>query len=131
MDSGIGTLSHPYATALGKAMLAFLPPDEQESYFRQITFTPYTSHTICDLDKLKKELAKIKKQGYAVDNEELAMDLYCIGAPIFDFNGYPSYAMSVSGPVRRIKGLKEIPKSLMECAEKLSRQLGFRGGLHL
>jgi len=131
MDSGVGTTSQPYATALGKAMLAFLPPEEQERFFQQLSFTAYTSHTIGNLEKLKKELAKIKRQGYAVDNEELALDLYCIGAPIFDFNGYPSYAMSLSGPVRRIKGLKDIPKSLMECAHKLSRQLGYRGGLRL
>jgi DNA-binding IclR family transcriptional regulator len=75
------------------------------------------------------ELAKIRKQGYAVDNEELALDLYCIGAPIFDFNGYPSYALSLSGPARRMKTLKNIPRRLVEATGQLSAQLGFKGAL--
>lgn len=131
MDSGVGTTCHPHATALGKAMVAFLPESEREAILTQLEFKAITPHTITDLSRLEKELAKIRRQGYAVDNEELALDLYCIAAPIFDFNGYPSYAMSVSGPTRRIKALKAIPQRLQEAVNVLSRQLGFRGGLKL
>lgn len=131
MDSGVGTACNPCATALGKAMIAFLPEDEMNIILNASGLTPITPHTITDIGRLTKEMAKIKRQGYAVDNEELALDLYCIGAPIFDFNGYPSYAMSVSGPTRRIKSLKAIPQRLLEATRQLSKQLGFRGGLRL
>ena len=131
MDSGVGTTCKPHATALGKAMVAFLPVEEREVIIQALEMKPITPHTICDPLRLEKEITKIRKQGYAVDNEELAMDLYCIGAPIFDFNGYPAYAMSVSGPARRMKTLKDIPRRLMEATNILSRQLGYRGGLRL
>ena len=131
MDSGIGTTCVAHASALGKAMLAFLSDEEQESYIETMNPVGGTPHTITDQARMVKEMTKIRRQGYAVDNEELALDLYCIAAPIFDFNGYPSYAMSVSGPARRIKAMKEIPQYLMAATETLSRQLGFRGGLRL
>jgi len=131
MDSGVGTACNPCATALGKAMLAFLPEDEKAALLNGGCLEPITSNTITDPVRLEKELAKIKRQGYAVDNEELAMDLYCVGAPIFDFNGYPAYAMSLSGPTRRMKNLKDIPQRLLEATRLLSKQLGFRGGLRL
>ncbi len=127
MDSGVGTACHPCPTAIGKAMLAFLPEDELDEYLHILNIPAYTRHTITDPKLLAAEFAKIRKQGYAVDNEELALDLYCIGAPIFDFNGYPSYALSLSGPTRRMKSLKNIPRRLVEAANNLSAQLGFRG----
>ena len=131
MDSGVGTASNPCATALGKAMLAFLPEEEKRIFFNTMVLTPITPNTITDPARLAKELLKIRRLGYAVDNEELAIDLYCIGAPILDFNGYPSYALSVSGPTRRIKSLKGIPQSLLEATRLLSKQLGFKGGVRL
>lgn len=131
MDSGVGTTCNPFATALGKAMTAFLPEDEKNIILANTDLPQITPHTITDKNRLDKELLKIRRQGYAVDNEELALDLYCIGAPIFDFNGYPSYAMSLSGPARRMKSLKDIPQKLLEATKILSKQLGFRGKLRV
>ena len=128
MDSGVGTTCRPQATALGKAMLAFLPDDELEEHFRAAEWVALTPNTIVSPDQLRQELAKIRRQGYAVDNEELAQGLYCLAAPIFDFNGYPPYALSVSGPVGRLKPMKDLPGCLMETTTRLSAQLGFRGG---
>ncbi len=128
MDSGIGTYCPAYITALGKAILAFLPEEEQRAYLARIgVMEATTPNTITSVEKLEKALIKIKKNGYSVDNEELALGLYCVGAPIFDFNGHPVYALSVSGPVARIKPMKALPSAIVECAAKLSRQLGFRG----
>ena len=128
MDSGVGTTCRPQATALGKAMLAFLPDDELEEHLRAAEWVALTPNTIVSPDKFRKELDKVRRQGYAVDNEELAQSLYCIAAPIFDFNGYPSYALSVSGPVGRLKPMKDIPRRLLEITTLLSGQLGFRSG---
>ena len=127
MDSGVGSAFKAHATALGKAMLAFLPQEELETYLAGLSLTALTPNTIVNPKKFGKELDKIKKQGYAVDNEELAQGLYCVGAPILDFNGYPAYALSISGPVKRIRPMKDIPACLLEVASKLSAQLGFRG----
>ncbi|MDR1045181.1 MAG: IclR family transcriptional regulator [Candidatus Adiutrix sp.] len=127
MDSGIGTSCEAYSTALGKAMLAFLPEEELESYLARLEpMEPITPNSITSVDKLVRALNKTRRDGYSIDNEELAAGLYCVGAPIFDFNGYPVYAISVSGPVARIKPLKNLPGCIIECAAKLSRQLGYR-----
>lgn len=120
MDSGIGTASSPYLTALGKAMIAFLPEEERLAYVEKAA-----GHV--DQVRFGAELAKIKKNGYAVDNEELSVGLYCIGAPVLDFNGYPAYAISVSGPVRQMKAGREIPGRLLSATHSLSKQLGYGG----
>jgi DNA-binding IclR family transcriptional regulator len=127
MDSGIGTACPPHATALGKAMTAFLPEEDFELFLAGQTLEPLTKNTITDPAKYRQEMARIRKQGYSVDNEELSLHLYCVGAPIFDHNGYPAFALSVSGPVNRIKTLKSIPARLMEATRALSRQLSFSG----
>jgi len=126
MDSGVGTTCQPQTTALGKAMLAFLPADELEEHLRAAEWAALTPNTIVSPDQFRKELDNVRRLGYAVDNEELAQGLYCLGAPIFDFNGYPSYALSVSGPVGRLKPLKDLPRCLIETTTRLSVQLGFR-----
>jgi len=127
MDTGIGTSCQAHTSALGKAILAFLPEPEMESYVERMQPTPaYTTTTITSSDALLKTVTKVRKKGYAVDNEELAEGLYCVGAPVFDFNNYPVYAISISGPTHRIKPLKLLPSKLIECAARLSMQLGYR-----
>jgi DNA-binding IclR family transcriptional regulator len=131
MDSGVGTCCSPYATALGKAILAFMPPKDQAEIIEKVPFEAMTPNTITSVERLQAEFAKIRAQGYAIDNEELALHLYCIGAPIFDFNGYPTFALSLSGPAQRIKGLKGIHEKLLQATRQLSSQLSFRGAVHL
>ncbi len=127
MDTGVGTTCQAYVSALGKAILAFLPEDELKAYYDRLSLAePLTPNTITSVEKLEKYLAKVRKKGFAVDNEELSLGLYCVGAPVFDFNGYPAYAISVSGLVARVKRLKQLPEKLIECAARLSRQLGYR-----
>lgn len=127
MDTGVGTTCQAYVSALGKAILAFLPEAEQNAYLERMDLSEmFTPNTITSLDKLRKNLGRVRRRGYAVDNEELAEGLYCVGAPIFDFKAYPVYAVSISGPARRIKALKHLPLKVVECAAELSKQLGFR-----
>ncbi|MDR0355915.1 MAG: IclR family transcriptional regulator [Deltaproteobacteria bacterium] len=126
MDSGVGTVCPPHATALGKAMIAFLPESELSEFLSKGPFEPLTVNTITDPIKLEKEMMKIRQDGFAIDNEELALHLYCVAAPIFDLNRYPSYALSVSGPANRIKGLSGLNEKLAEVAKILSRQLSFK-----
>ena len=128
MDSGVGTSCHAYATALGKAMVAFLPEEERQAYVAGLTFTAMTPKTITSHEQFHQELARIRERGYAIDDEELALDLYCIAAPIFDLNGNPPYSLSISGPSRRIRNLKNLPERLLAATDELSRQLGYRGG---
>ena len=130
MDTGVGTSCQAYVSALGKAILAFLPDEELKTYLDGLVMAEaLTPNTITTIEKLEKNLAKVRRLGYAVDNEELSTGLFCVGVPVFDFNGYPTYAISVSGLVARVKKLKkqnQLSEKLIECAAKLSRQLGHR-----
>ena len=128
MDSGVGTTCQAKVTALGKAMLAFLPAGELEEHLQAAEWAALTPNTIVTPDQFRAELDKVRRQGYAVDNEELAQGLYCVAAPILNFNGYPAFALSVSGPVGRLKPIEDLPRCLMETTTQLSVQLGFQTG---
>jgi IclR family KDG regulon transcriptional repressor len=70
-----------HCTSCGKAMLAFMPDSEVESYLSQ-PLAPATPETITDPDKFRAELAKIRLQGFATDNMEAEVGINCVGVPI-------------------------------------------------
>jgi len=89
-------------TALGKAILAFLPTEQQEELLSTLTFKRITRRTIGNLPRLKKELARTAQQGYALDDQETDLGARCVAAPILDESGKVAGAISVSGPATRI-----------------------------
>ncbi len=91
-----------YCTGLGKAMLAFLEEDDIENIIKNISFKKYTNNSIVDKETLIKELKQIKKQGYAIDNEEHELGIMCISSPIL-VREKPIAAISISGPVQRMR----------------------------
>src|SRR5260370_36207698 len=104
--SQVGARRPLYCTALGKAMIAYLSAEEMQELVPSLTFERLTPRTIIQPAKLKKELAKIRAQGYALDDEEAGLGGRCIAAPIFDAGGKIIAGMSVSGPLTRITGEK-------------------------
>ena len=97
MGSMIGKSSPLYCTGVGKAMLAFLPERERGAVIRSIEFTAFTENTITDADALEKELAGIRRQGYAVDDCEHERGVYCVAAPVTLPDASALCALSVSG----------------------------------
>src|ERR1700676_979453 len=70
LSSRVGTRRSLHVTALGKALAAFLPAELRESILSAIKFQPATPRTIMNLVQFRQELEKIRRQGYAVDDEE-------------------------------------------------------------
>ena len=67
-----------------------------------------------------------RQRGYAIDNEENEPGVACIGAPVFDENGQPIAAMSVSGPVHRIlENESKIANALIAACKGVSKKLGY------
>jgi DNA-binding IclR family transcriptional regulator len=126
LDVGMGTAAPAYCTGLGKAILAFLSESELRTYLASITLTPMSPKTIVSADRLKTEIARIRRCGYAVDNEELSLGLRCVAAPIFDYTGSPNYALSISGPTQRMteEKIDAIQGKLVAICRQLSRQIG-------
>lgn len=118
-----------YCTGVGKVLLSALSPEELELFFRKNRLKALTPNTITDREKLKKELAQIRAQGYAIDHEEFSKGLMCIAAPIFNYSQKEIGAISISGPTHRIleKNLKELIPLVKDTAQRISRQLGYNG----
>jgi DNA-binding IclR family transcriptional regulator len=89
-------------TALGKALLAFLPKDQREEIFPTLTFERATSHSIPNLARLRKELTRIAQRGYALDDQETELGARCVATAVLDAGGKVVAAISVSGPITRV-----------------------------
>jgi DNA-binding IclR family transcriptional regulator len=126
LDVGMGAAAPAYCTGLGKAVLAFLSDRELSAYLESMTLVAMSPKTIVSVDRLKAEIARIRRCGYAVDDEELSLGLRCVAAPIFDYTGKPNYALSISGPAQRMtkKKIDAIQAKLVPMCRKISRQLG-------
>jgi len=129
MDSGLGDQAPAYCTGLGKAILAFLPAEKIEEYLESVTFEALTPTTITSVESMHKELSKIREAGFAVDNEELSIGLRCVAAPVFDYAGRPSYALSVSGPTHRMSQIRiaAMADKVMAVCQNLSEKIGGAG----
>lgn len=97
----VGETIPAYCSALGKAILAYLPENELEEYFKKITFTSFTANTITTVDKLRQDLLDIRKLGYAVMNGEMVLGLFGVAIPIFAGHTVPKYAISLASSLDR------------------------------
>jgi IclR family KDG regulon transcriptional repressor len=128
MFSHIGARLPMYCTALGKAILAF---SNEELLYAVLAepMKPLTSNSITTAKALKEELAQIRLQGFAIDNEENELGIRCVGAPIFDFNATPIAAISISVPRERMNQERITLLGLLvsKAAQMVSRRKGFTG----
>lgn len=96
--SRVGMKLPAHCSGVGKVLLASLPEANVEKILRKRGLKRFTRNTISDLETLKKELARVRVQGYAIDNEEIEVGLKCVAAPIMDSRGEVIAAISISGP---------------------------------
>jgi DNA-binding IclR family transcriptional regulator len=125
--SKIGMRRPLYSTALGKALLAFAPDEERTHLFSSLNFQAMTPRTITNLMELKRELANVRHQGYALDNEENVMGARCIGAPILNAHREAVAAISLSAPITRIgtEKIEMFAVAVKEAAAEIATRLGF------
>ena len=125
--SRIGTRRSLHVAALGKVLTAFLPAIEYERVLRGIVFQQVTSKTIANLTQLRAELERVRRLGYAVDNEEALLGCRCVSAPILDNEGTAIGAVSISGPVTRLNlaVVPDLAKIVKASANNVSLALGF------
>lgn len=127
--STVGGRSPVHCTSVGKAILAFRPDAEVEDVIRSRGLRKYTERTITTPARFKRELARVRAQGYAVDDQEFEEGLRCVGAPVWDHTAKVVAALSVTGPAMRIpkERLPELARSVTAAAADLSEALGYRG----
>jgi IclR family acetate operon transcriptional repressor len=127
LASRVGGSRSLHSTALGKAVAAFLPEDSRERVLARVSFQPLTPKTIRSLVQFREELEIIRRQGYAVDDEETTLGARCVGASILGANGVALAAVSVSGQVPRISP-DQVPAfagALRSATRAISAAMGF------
>jgi DNA-binding IclR family transcriptional regulator len=135
LSSKTGTSNPVYCTSMGKAMLAFQPDEIIEQVIAKIRFVAYTPKTIGSREALLKALERIRRRGYAIDDEEIELGVRCVGAPIFNEDRRAIAAVSVSGPTARItvQSVPGIAEHVLRCCREISTSLGLstKKRLHL
>lgn len=121
INTRMGVKNYMHCTGVGKCILAY---KDEDTLNEIITFplVAKTYNTITTKTKLYKELKLIKKQGYAMDNEEIEIGLSCIAVPIFSSKNQPGFAISISGATSKIQYMMK-HTSLIEDLMKSSREL--------
>ncbi len=125
--SEIGKTFPLHCTGLGKALLAFSSKDTLEKLL-ETPLKAITEKTIIDPEEFKRELALIRKRGYALDNEEITRGIMCIAAPVFGFNGDLVCAISITFPayIKDDRGIESEIAAIKKYADLISGSLGCR-----
>lgn len=115
-----------YRTALGKAILAFLPPERRKALVETFVFQAFTPRTITSPERFRSELERVRRRGYAIDDEESVVGVRCLAAPVLDRTEQAVAAVSISGPAARIRNdqLPEFVAALRAAAEQIAARLG-------
>ncbi|MEU5909210.1 IclR family transcriptional regulator [Micromonospora sp. NPDC047527] len=127
LPSRVGRAVSIYASAVGKTILAYLPPDERGRLLAHVVFERFTDTTLTDHDSLEAELTSIRERGWATDNGEHDAYVMCVAAPVRDSRGQVIAAASMTA-IEVIASLDELMSAiplLLETANKISRELGY------
>lgn len=120
----VGMQMEAYCTAIGKVLLAELPERELDAYLSNGPFVPLTERTIVAPQHLHEELAKVRADGYAVDDGEAAEGLFCLAVPVRSATGKVEAAVSVSRSRRlSARGRAEVLERLHETAGEIESTL--------
>ena len=115
-----------HCTAQGKALIAHFPDDELDQLLNGRELAGFTSKTVLSLTALKAHLAEVRANGYAVNDEEHALGVRAVAAPVVDSWGVVVAAISVRGSIQQVPSarLRELGGEMVRAARELSLQLG-------
>ena len=119
----IGGRAPLHLTSTGKLFLCAADARQVRSYATRTGLAGNTRNSITQLDKLERELALVRRHGYARDNEELEMGVRCIAAGIYDDSGKLVAGLSISAPAERMQD--EWISQLVSTARSISEALGY------
>ncbi|QXJ26663.1 IclR family transcriptional regulator [Actinomadura graeca] len=124
MFTEVGRRVQPHCTGVGKALLSQLPDQRVREILTRTGMDAHTPNTFTDPETLITELARIREQGYAVDEEEQEIGVRCIAVPL---RGAPALtALSVSGPSARMtrETVIDVVPIMRDAAERFTKELG-------
>ena len=119
----IGGHAPLHLTSTGKLFLSTLEPRQVRAYTLRTGLAGTTRNSITELERLERELAMVRRHGYARDNEELELGVRCIAAGLYDDTGKLTAGLSLSAPADRLRD-EWIPL-LQDAAQQISEALGY------
>ena len=129
LDLQPGSRLPAYCTAMGKLLLAYLPDTEQRDLFTSMKLTKRGPNTITSKKALYDELDEVRTAGFAVNDQELAPELYTISAPVRNQDRHVVAAINLAAHSSMIS-LEEMVDALgphlVSTADRISARLGFR-----
>jgi len=127
MDIWIGHRLPVHTTAIGKVLISFLADDEILNILELRGMERKTKKSITNPQKILRETDRVRKYGFAVDDEENADGVRCIAAPIYNAKGILIAALGTSSIIMHIDEvqLPKIVDLVKKSAAKVSRQMGF------
>ncbi|MFP4037831.1 MAG: IclR family transcriptional regulator [Desulfobacteraceae bacterium] len=117
-----------YCSALGRPFLAYMEPQELESYLEDTELTAFTPNTITDKEQLLRELEDVRLLGYSINNEEINLGTSSIGVPIFNRELEVTASMCLEGPSDVVLGKNKefYIKEIKHTAIEISVSMGWR-----
>jgi len=106
VDLHIGSRLPAFCTSMGRVLLAYLPQDQLETFLSRVILTQYTPRTINSVDKLRLALRNVRRNGYALVDQEYEIGLRSIAVPVYAGNGRVVAVVNLSGHAPRIPMLE-------------------------
>jgi IclR family pca regulon transcriptional regulator len=129
---GLGSRLPAHCASMGKAMLAHLPSHELSQYLDQVSLQSCTAKSLVDRQALEAELAVVRSQGYATNDEELEMGLRAVAAPIWDNSNHVVAAVNITGSTSSISQERlvgDLAEAVRHTAAQISQALGYMEGV--
>lgn len=126
VNSYVGQRWPAHTSAVGKAILAFLPEPKLQRLLRELNLAKQTPYTITSRSALLKQLRTFRRIGYAWERNEGEVGLGCVAAPILGAGEAAIAAMSLTGTTHQISGgkLRSLGKLVRSYAQKMAQRLG-------
>jgi DNA-binding IclR family transcriptional regulator len=122
----VGVVRPAHCTALGKVILASLPPEELERFLARTELKPSTEKSITEIPALMREIDEVRRNGIAFDDGEFNIEVRCVAVAVKAFTGQTIGTLGISGPIWRltIQAMQTRAKILQAAANRLSVELG-------
>ena len=106
VDLHIGSRLPAYCTSMGRVLLAYLPSDQLEHYLSRVNLVPHTTRTITSVEKLRLALRNVRRNGYALVDQELEVGLRSLAVPVYAPSGRVVATINLSGNAPRMSVLE-------------------------
>lgn len=121
IDSHLGKRTPIHCTSIGQVLLAY----QQKPL--EVALKKYTKQTITDPTRFQEKLAQIRRQGYAISNQEWDEEIWSVAAPVYNAKKEVIAAIDISGPVKRVTtSQQDIIKKVIQAAQALSDKIKLR-----